>query len=124
MAGSRPIRHPLYGARRFVAGIAISAGSTVNCILGSASRDVSVFESRDDFDILRRNAREHLGFATGPHHCLGRHLAQLQMRLALDFILANTKNLRLVSVAKGPRGHEFRQPGRLCIKWDQRSHKL
>ncbi|MBK8273866.1 MAG: cytochrome P450 [Sphingomonadales bacterium] len=68
---------------------------------------------------MRQNAREHLGFATGPHHCLGRHLAQLQMRLALDFILTNTKNLQLASAGDEPRGHEFRQPARLCLKWDR-----
>ena len=102
-----------------IAGIEIPAGATVNCMLGSANRDAAVFKHPEDYDISRRNARDHLGFATGPHHCLGRHLAQLQMRLALDFLLTNTKNLRLVSAGHGPRGHEFRQPASLCVKWDR-----
>lgn len=102
-----------------VAGVSIPAGATVNCMLGSANRDAAVFKCPDAFDLLRQNAREHLGFATGPHHCLGRHLAQLQMRLALDFILTNTKNLQLASAGDEPRGHEFRQPARLCLKWDR-----
>ena len=102
-----------------VAGVAIPAGATVNCMLASANRDEAVFEAPDSFDIDRPNARKHLGFATGPHLCLGRHLAREEALVAINGLLDRTSRLRLCEPGAGPAGHEFRQPPALWLEWDR-----
>ncbi len=101
-----------------VAGVAIPAGVTVNCMIASANRDEAIFEAPDIFDIDRPNVRRHLGFATGPHLCLGRHLAREEARAAINGLLDRTINLRLCDPDAGPTGHEFRQPSSLWVDWD------
>ncbi len=44
-------------------GIQFSSHDTVNCMLGAANRDPSVFTDPDRFDLDRVNSRRHLGFA-------------------------------------------------------------
>jgi cytochrome P450 len=49
----------------------------------SANRDEAHFADGDTLDIERANARRHLAFGWGIHACLGRHAAELQLRLLL-----------------------------------------
>jgi cytochrome P450 len=42
-----------------------------------------VFPSPDGLDLTRRNARDHLSFGHGIHHCLGAPLARLEGRVGL-----------------------------------------
>jgi cytochrome P450 len=50
---------------------------------GAANRDPEVFDHPDRFD-LARDGRRHLAFGVGIHRCLGAHLAQLEIRVAMD----------------------------------------
>jgi cytochrome P450 len=102
-----------------VAGVQIAAGDTVNCMLGAANHDPDLFPDPERFDIDRPNGRRHLGFAVGPHFCLGSHLARLEGRTAIERFLARLPNLRLdpahtVSI----HGYEFRQPRELHLLFD------
>jgi cytochrome P450 len=101
-----------------IAGVEIPAGTTVNCMLGSANRDETMFGAPDAFDLDRPNARQHLGFAAGPHFCLGRHLARAEALVALNGLLDRTQSLRLEAPTIGPSGHEFRRPQSLWLEWD------
>lgn len=101
-----------------ISGTVIPAGETVNFMLGSANRDPAVFTSPDVFDIDRPNLNRHLGFATGPHLCLGRHLARAEAGTAIAQLLARLDGLRLAEDT-APRGHEFRQPPALHVAWDR-----
>lgn len=101
-----------------VGGVRIPAGVTVNCMLGAANRDEAVFDAPDTFDIDRPNARRHLGFATGPHLCLGRHLAREEALAAIGQLLDRTGDLRLCDPQVAPAGHEFRQPSALWVAWE------
>jgi cytochrome P450 len=49
----------------------------------AANRDPEVFDHPDRFD-LARDGRRHLAFGVGIHRCLGAHLAQLEIRVAMD----------------------------------------
>lgn len=98
-------------------GARIPAGAIVNCMLGSANRDPEVFEDPDLFIPSRANASKHLGFATGPHLCLGRHLALLEARAAISALVRKCKGLRPNGTV-APEGHEFRQPHALPALWD------
>ena len=65
----------------------VKAGDQVVVWLASANRDESVFAHADKFDVSR-SPNPHLGFGFGPHTCLGGPLARLELRVALEELLA------------------------------------
>lgn len=92
---------------------------TVNCMLGAANRDPTVFADPDRFDVDRANSRRHLGFATGAHSCLGAQLAKAEVRIGLETLLGRLSGLRIDRASSAPpSGYEFRQPRRLTVSWD------
>jgi cytochrome P450 len=102
-------------------GIQFSSHDTVNCMLGAANRDPSIFVDPDRFDLHRANSRRHLGFATGAHACLGSHLAKAEVAIGLGTLLSRLHNIRLErSLTDPPSGYEFRQPRKLTVSWDPR----
>jgi cytochrome P450 len=102
-------------------GIQFSSHDTVNCMLGAANRDPSIFADPNRFDLDRANSRRHLGFATGAHACLGSHLAKAEVRIGLETLLSRLHNIRLErSLTDPPSGYEFRQPRKLTVSWDPR----
>jgi cholest-4-en-3-one 26-monooxygenase len=64
-------------------GQTIAQGDKVVMFFTSANRDESVFADPQEFDI-GRHPNPHLGFGHGPHFCLGRHLAALELRILLQ----------------------------------------
>lgn len=101
-----------------VNGVTFKRGETVNCMLGAANRDLDVFADPDRFDIDRPNAQRHLGFAAGPHHCLGSHLARTEARIAVETLLRRLPGLRPDPAhTLEPEGYEFRQPRALHLTW-------
>ena len=99
-------------------GVEIRAGDTVSCMLGAANRDPAVFPEPDLFNIDRPNLRRHLGFAYGPHSCLGLHLARLEARIALETLLSRLPDLQpMHEVPIILQGYEFRQPKQLRVSW-------
>jgi cytochrome P450 len=77
-----------------VSGVEIPAGAIVTSMLGSANRDPDAYDNPDTFDIFR-DAKQHMSFGTGPHLCLGIHLARMESRLALNALLDRLSGLRL-----------------------------
>lgn len=68
-------------------GVTIPKHSKVALIFASANHDERKFDNASDYDI-RRNPRDHLGFGTGLHACLGAALARLEARVATEEILS------------------------------------
>jgi cytochrome P450 len=68
-------------------GVAMRKGQVVLLIWPSGNRDASEFESPDRFDIHRRPPRM-LGFGAGTHDCVGRHVATLEGRIAIETLLS------------------------------------
>lgn len=66
-----------------VRGHTIRKGEGLIPLTAAANRDPDVFEDPNRFDI-RRNARNHLAFNYGPHHCLGANLARLEMQAVIQ----------------------------------------
>jgi cytochrome P450 len=64
-------------------------------VYASANRDETVFESADRFILNRPNIRESLAFGRGPHNCPGAALARLQLRVALEELLARTTHFEI-----------------------------
>jgi cytochrome P450 len=77
-----------------VRGRAIKKDAVVALMWISANRDEDVFSHPDDFDI-ERHPNKHIAFGHGTHKCLGAPLARLEMRVALEELLARTKNFTL-----------------------------
>ncbi|MFG1908177.1 cytochrome P450 [Kribbella sp. NPDC048928] len=100
-----------------LAGRQLRRGDMVTVSLAGAGRDPEVFESPDDFDVRRANARRHLAFASGPHICLGMHLTRLETLTALEAALA-LPGLRLAPDSPPPYGLVFRKKTALDVTWD------
>ncbi len=75
-------------------GISIPENDRIIILLGAANRDPEVFANPDALDITR-DPNPHLSFGAGLYHCLGIHLARMQMQMALDAIVRHMPGLRL-----------------------------
>jgi cytochrome P450 len=104
----------------------IPSGRKVLLLYGSANRDPLVFgPDADEFDILRgaRGAGRHLGFAVGPHHCLGAAAARLQARVVLQELLARFPRFAVDSAAGTfALGHYTRRYATLPFTIGDRAH--
>jgi cytochrome P450 len=105
-------------------GVAIPAKTVVTAMVASANRDPEVYDDPETFDIYR-NAHQHMSFGTGPHLCLGMHLARLETRVALNALLDRLPGLRLDREAAEKldahiQGDSlFRNPTSLPVIWDR-----
>jgi cytochrome P450 len=77
-------------------GKAIQAGDQILMWYASGNRDASVFENADALDIERPNARAHLSFGFGIHRCMGNRLAELQLRILWEEILARFEHVEVL----------------------------
>ncbi|PEQ13595.1 hypothetical protein B2G71_04490 [Novosphingobium sp. PC22D] len=68
------------------AGLAIRAGQRVACLLHSASRDEREFDDPDAF-IWNRDIPRVISFGLGQHHCIGKHLALLEVKTLVQRFL-------------------------------------
>jgi hypothetical protein len=83
-----------------LAGRALPPGSFVTTILAGANRDPKVFEDPARFDVTRPNARDHLSFSYGRHHCLGASLARMEGEVGLRAIFDRYPDLTLLPGAR------------------------
>ena len=78
-----------------LAGQPIAAGDKVVVFYTSANRDEDVFATPGSFDV-GRDPNPHAGFGGGgPHFCLGRHLAALELRVLLRALTERMPGIRL-----------------------------
>lgn len=80
-----------------IGGVTLPAGSRVIVSYGSANRDERKWVNPEDFDILREDANDHLGFGHGEHNCVGKNLARLEMRALLTELLPRVERFELIS---------------------------
>ncbi|MEX2981776.1 cytochrome P450 [Streptomyces sp. C36] len=77
-----------------LAGVRIAKGHRVGLFYASANHDPEVFEDPGTFDITR-DPNPHLGFGGGgPHFCLGKSLAVLEIGLVFDAIADTAPGIR------------------------------
>ncbi|MFI1801568.1 cytochrome P450 [Streptomyces sp. NPDC020379] len=77
-----------------IGGTTIPRGESVAVVLAAASRSPERFAEPDRFDI-RRDARGHMAFGYGIHHCLGAPLARMQGVIAFRTLLERCPDLAL-----------------------------
>jgi cytochrome P450 len=69
-----------------VVGCKVRGGDEILLVLGAANRDPTVFVEPHRLDVTR-DARRHVGFGGGIHHCLGAVLARMETQIALAALL-------------------------------------
>lgn len=74
----------------------IKAGDKVVMWYLSGNRDPSAIENPDQFIIDRARPRQHLSFGFGIHRCLGNRLAEMQLRVLWEEILARIDKVSAV----------------------------
>ncbi|MGD9801010.1 MAG: cytochrome P450 [Parvularculaceae bacterium] len=80
--------------------VLIPKGTRVMMMFGSANRDERRYENPEMFDI-GRNPRDQLGWGTGPHMCVGMHLAKLELELLLESLLEHVETIEALSPTLG-----------------------
>ncbi len=75
-------------------GQTLSEGDKVVMYYAAANRDPDKFDQPNAFNIERANANEHLAFGNGPHVCLGKRVAIMQLETAYQNILRRYPNIR------------------------------
>lgn len=72
----------------------LSEGDKIVMYYAAANRDPAKFDNPNQFDIERSNANEHLAFGNGPHVCLGKRVAIMQLETAYRNILGRFPDIR------------------------------
>lgn len=76
-------------------GQTIPAGDAIMLCYASACRDERVFDAPDSFRVARPANPPHLAFGSGPHFCMGRPLANLEIRQFYAEMLPRLKSIEL-----------------------------
>jgi cytochrome P450 len=82
-----------------IGGKTLHEGDKAVMYFGSANRDPAKFEQPDTLD-LSRKPNEHIAFGTGPHGCLGQHIARIEIDAMLVEVLTRMKDFRLAGEPK------------------------
>jgi cytochrome P450 len=77
----------------------IKKGDKVVMWYVSGNRDEDAIDRADEFIIDRPNARHHLSFGFGIHRCMGNRLAEMQLRIVWEEILARFERVEVVGEA-------------------------
>jgi cytochrome P450 len=75
-------------------GVMMKKGEKALMFLPAADLDPAEFPNPDDFDLKREN-NVHIAFGTGPHRCLGSHLARFELQILYEEMLARLPEFRL-----------------------------
>jgi cytochrome P450 len=113
---------PVQASRRIttepvtVRGTTIPAGAFVMASLGSANRDEAFWgPDAAGLNLRRENARQHVSFGAGPHHCLGASLARLEAGIAFERLVTRLPGLALDGDVVWNGRMNLRGPARLPV---------
>jgi cytochrome P450 len=95
-------------------GLDLPKGAVLHICLGAANRDPERWERPDEFD-PSRPPRPTLAFGSGPHVCLGQHVARAEMTIAINALLDRLPDLRLDADAELPQFIGFYERGATAI---------
>ncbi|HEY4126087.1 MAG TPA: cytochrome P450 [Rhizomicrobium sp.] len=92
-----PLAHMRRNAKRDIEfrGQKIKKGEKVVMWYVSGNRDEEVIENPNAYIIDRPRARQHLSFGFGIHRCVGNRLAELQLKIIWEEIMARFSNIEL-----------------------------
>jgi cytochrome P450 len=99
-----------------IAGKKLKAGDKAVMYFGSANRDAAKFDRPDTLD-LSRTPNEHIAFGTGPHGCLGQHIARIEIDAMLVEVLTRMKDFRLAGEPKWLPSNFISGPQTMPVKF-------
>jgi cholest-4-en-3-one 26-monooxygenase len=79
-----------------IRGVTIPAGDRVALFYASANRDEEVFTDPFEFRV-DRHPNHHLAFGSGPHFCMGAHLARVELEAVFRHLLARLEWFELAA---------------------------
>jgi cytochrome P450 len=94
------MRAPLIASRRVttqpveIGGHEIAAGERITLMWASANRDEAVFSNPDELR-LDRDPAQNLLYGRGIHFCPGAQLARLELRVVMEELLNQTREIAL-----------------------------
>jgi cytochrome P450 len=77
-------------------GVHLKKGDMVYALVSGANRDPRRYEQADEF-VIDRKRNNHLTFASGPHRCLGAHLARRELQVAVEEWLRVIPDFRIAT---------------------------
>jgi cytochrome P450 len=75
-------------------GATMKAGEAVVLLLPAADLDPKAFPNPETFDLEREN-KVHIAFNSGPHRCVGSHLARVELQVLYEQLLSRLPPFRL-----------------------------
>ena len=94
----------------------IRQGDKVVMYFGSANRDPDKFDRPDMLD-LSRSPNEHIAFGTGPHGCLGQHIARIEIDAILIEVLSRMKDIEIVGRPEWLASNFISGPKHLTVRY-------
>ena len=85
-----------------VGGMDVPAGTTLMVCPGAVNRDPGKFDHPHEFDLDRKNVREHIAFGRGVHSCPGGPLARVEGRVSIERILDRMTDINIDEEKHGP----------------------
>lgn len=99
-------------------GVAMKKGEMALMFLPSADLDPSEFAGPEEYNLAREN-KVHIAFGTGPHRCLGSHLARIELQVLYEEMLARLPEFRLDPDKRVTfHGGNVIGPNELHLVWD------
>jgi len=100
-----------------IRGFEIPKGDVVMTIQASANHDEELFDEPEKFNAFRK-PNPHQSFGSGPHHCMGTHLARMMLgKIMLPLIFERFPNMELIDPESVVwRGFGFRGPLNLPVR--------
>src|SRR3954464_1362594 len=99
-----------------LAGTELPAGAKVTTWFVSGNRDEEVFEDPDTFDV-GRTPNKHMAFGPGGiHHCMGAHLARLELKIAFEELFKRVDSFELTAEPERLRSNFFNGIKRMPVR--------
>ena len=85
-----------------IGGVDMPAGTFLYIANSAANRDARKFENPGEFQLDRKNARQHVAFGAGRHACPGAPLARAEAVVSLNRMFDRTSDIRISEKVHGP----------------------
>jgi cytochrome P450 len=99
-----------------VGGKKIAEGDRVAMWYISGNRDEDVFQDAERLRVDRPNARQHIAFGMGPHRCIGSRLAEMQLRVLWEEVLARDLKIEVLAPPTYAFSNLVRSPVELPVR--------